>query len=352
MNSDIINNFNFLENVIFERLNEWNMGAEGIDAEGKLLHWLPSNHSDAFVSLYRDFYKLQKASINNSLYKVQKHSSYELHDRLDGWECGLYQVLDISREDICKALPILLTAYCYNYARGISFVQNFLQAGIPNSWKSQNPFKPNLYYIGAEFDEEFQGTDAEDDDRSAETQSGIDKLLCGYERTDKQILGKYAKSFFFEKLEIVPTFAHLNKTTKIIDAEYIIPSRGKSVFLKSVHRRPWKNESEERVKWEIYRGERFEFVVDELCELGLTWMLTVYMVASNNIKVAEGRNEKPDFACEPDLYSCYRYLASVLNNGIVPETKYDCLKENRRNAAIVRDLKNELHFRVWWPFPR
>ena len=105
-NSDIIKNF-YENNIIYERLMDW--GKDGKP------HWISPVHSAAFVALYSGFYQ------------HQKRFPLECYERLAGWECGLYQVLDISREDICKVLPILLTAYSFNYARHrIPFIQKYL----------------------------------------------------------------------------------------------------------------------------------------------------------------------------------------------------------------------------------
>lgn len=342
MNDDIIRNLNFLECAIFERLSEWNRGAGRKDAEGRLVHWIPPDHFDAFASLFRNFCRLQKASPGSASFRFLKHSPVDLYDKLIGWECGLYQVLDISKKDICRALPILLTAYCYNYARGgISFIENFPKEEIPSSWLSQNSLQPNRYYIGAEFDDDdFPWNSAKESNNKA----GIGRLLNGYEQTSTQVLRNYAKSFFFGDLEIVQTFIDF-KTYKNIDAEYIIPSRGRSIFLKNVHRKPAGIGRSESIKWERYEGDRFEFVVGELRELGFNWMLASYLAASDNIKAAEERNEKPDFACEPDLYSCYCYLLAVLKSDgelKIAEAKYNHLDESRRNIAISRALKKEL----------
>ena len=107
---------NLKSHAIFERLMDWNSNSD---------NWLPADRYSAFATLYREFQRLQL------------RSQLDFYDELKGWECGLYQVLDISRREICEMLPILLTAYMYNYVRKkVPFVQRFLQTEVPSTWKS------------------------------------------------------------------------------------------------------------------------------------------------------------------------------------------------------------------------
>lgn len=49
-------------------------------------------------------------------------------DYLEGWECGLWQIVDLQVENICSLLPYLLTAYVYNFSDENSmFVSTFLK---------------------------------------------------------------------------------------------------------------------------------------------------------------------------------------------------------------------------------
>lgn len=287
-------------------------------------NWLPDTHADAFSSLYSYFYQ------------HQTEHPLACYDALDGWECGLYQILDIGREDICRILPVLLTAYCYNYARGIKFVQGFLKKGIPASWKSPVPSKPNPYYTGIKQDI---------DDILVE--EGIGKLLCGAE-INHQELKNYSKQFSFPELKIVPLSSKPSYAPPIFPEVYIIPIKGESVFRRNVHfvKEPLRDaETNRQIEKEVYKGNRFEFTISDFKRLGLTWMLVVYTVASENIKSAQRRNQKPDFACEPDLRACDRYLMSVMENASairnenIPETYDDRLNEKERNVAFAEDLR-------------
>ena len=66
---------NLKSNAIFERLMDWNSNSD---------NWLPADRYSAFAALYREFQRLQL------------RSQLDFYDELKGWECGLYQVLDIS----------------------------------------------------------------------------------------------------------------------------------------------------------------------------------------------------------------------------------------------------------------
>ncbi|MCF2660758.1 hypothetical protein [Pseudoflavonifractor phocaeensis] len=307
--SDIIKSFD-KSDIIYERLADWGKGGK--------TSWISPLHSSAFVALYRGFYQ------------HQKHFPLECYEQLAGWECGLYQVLDISREDICKVLPILLTAYSFHYARQcIPFIRRFLAQGIPNSWKSIGPLSPNSYYIG-----EYPDNDSQD----IAMDTGIGKLLSGIGGASKKELKNYAAAFCFERLQTVFLTMPFSDTRVSVTSEYIIPVKGSSTFFRNVHKRKWITDSGKKIKEDVYTGERFEFHPDELLELGLSWMHVVYMTAKENIQSAASRQQKADFACEPDLYACYRYLWYVLNSENFPKTKYDHLNASERDFAIMRDL--------------
>ena len=311
-NNDIIKNV-YENNIIYERLVDW--GKDGKP------HWISPVHSAAFVALYSGFYQ------------HQKRFPLECYECLAGWECGLYQVLDISREDICKVLPILLTAYSFNYARHkIPFIQKFLAHGTPNSWGSIGPLTPNSYYIGEYPD---------DNSQEIAMDIGIGKLLSGFGGASEQELKNYATAFCFEDLQTVSLMTTSPNNIVIATSEYIIPKKGQSVFFKNVHKKSWRTDSGEKIKKEIYEGERFEFSPSGLLELGLSWMHVVYVAAKDNIQSAASRQQEADFACKPDLYACYRYLLCVLNSGDSSKTKYDCLNASERDFAIMRDLDKQ-----------
>lgn len=106
----IIKNLN-AERTLLNRLTDWNVHAD---------EWLSADRYDAFAALYTEFQQLQL------------RSPLCFYDELEGWECGLYQVLDIRQSEVCEMLPLLLTAYMYNYVRKkVPFVQRFLKAELP-----------------------------------------------------------------------------------------------------------------------------------------------------------------------------------------------------------------------------
>ena len=46
-----------------------------------------------------------------------------LGDDMKGWECGIAQILDTSNSKVCRYLPYILTAYMYNYRRGVLYTR-------------------------------------------------------------------------------------------------------------------------------------------------------------------------------------------------------------------------------------
>ena len=66
-------------NALQNRLTDWNAHAD---------EWLSADRYDAFAALYTEFQQLQL------------RSPLRFYDELEGWECGLYQVLDISRSEV------------------------------------------------------------------------------------------------------------------------------------------------------------------------------------------------------------------------------------------------------------
>ena len=152
---------------------------------------------------------------------------------------------------------------------------------------------------------------------------GIGKLLSGFGGASEQELKNYATAFCFEDLQTVSLMTTSPNNIVIATSEYIIPKKGQSVFFKNVHKKSWRTDSGEKIKKEIYEGERFEFSPSGLLELGLSWMHVVYVAAKDNIQSAASRQQEADFACKPDLYACYRYLLCVLNSGDSSKTKYD-----------------------------
>lgn len=289
-------------NVIFDRLTAWNAHSK---------NWIPPDHGEAFETLYQEFRRLQRRFPLGYV------------DKLEGWECGLYQVLDIRNQEICEMLPLLLTAYMYNYVRkSIPFVQKFQKSGFPIKWKIHPPLAPNAFYFG----------EKPDFDSCEITDTGIGKLLSGLGGATEQELRTYAKAFSFPRLKTVPLMQDLPDGTAAVTSEYIIPVRGQSIFFKNVHKRNLRTDSGEILKESYYSGERFEFYPTHLLSLGLRWMYIISQVTSPSETTSKS------FACEPKLYDCYRSLLTIVSPEEPPATPYDGLEPSKREDAIKREL--------------
>ena len=296
---------NLKSNAIFERLMDWNSNSD---------NWLPADRYSAFATLYREFQRLQL------------RSQLDFYDELKGWECGLYQVLDISRREICEMLPILLTAYMYNYVRKkVPFVQRFLQTEVPSTWKSDcNFLNPNPYFIGKYPDE----------NSSESVDTGIGKLLFQQCDVSEAELEKYANTFTFPALQEVKLTMDFPDGTSYVTKEYLLPKEGQSMFWRNVRKRNLCTISEEKVREERYSGKRFEFTPECLRTLGYRWMYITSIIMSG-----DNQEFSTSFACEPNLYECYRLLMSVAATEEQVETGYDSMNGSEREIAIKKELQ-------------
>ena len=78
-----------------------------------------------------------------------------------GWECGISQMVDLTKSSVCKVLPFILSAYLYNFPFN-KFVQCYLkQVGIGSAREK--------FFSGIEKDESIEN----------EESAGIGKLLRG-----------------------------------------------------------------------------------------------------------------------------------------------------------------------------
>lgn len=303
MESDryIIKNLKVID-VIFDRLADWNAHSK---------NWIPPDHGEAFETLYRKFQLLQ----------TRLPLCY--CNELAGWECGLYQVLDIRNQEVCEMLPLLLTAYMYNYVRKtIPFVQRFQKSGVPNNWKSHLSAVPNVFYLG----------ERQDFDSCEITDTGIGKLLSGLGSATEQELRTYAKAFSFPTLKTVPLTQDLPDGTAAVTSEYIIPVKGRSIFFRNVHKRNLRTDSGEILKELYYSGERFEFYPIHLLSLGLRWMYIVSQVTSPS------KTTSKSFACGPKLYDCYRSLLAIVSPEESLATPYEGLEPSEREEAVKKEL--------------
>lgn len=289
-------------NVIFDRLTDWNAHSQS---------WIPPDRGDAFETLYQKFQLLQ----------MRLPLCY--CNELEGWECGLYQVLDIRNQEICEMLPLLLTAYMYSYVRkSIPFVQKFQKSGFPIEWKIHPPLAPNVFYLG----------EKPDFDSYEITDTGIGKLLSGLGGATEQELRTYAKAFSFPTLKTVPLMQELPDGTATVTSEYIIPVKGQSIFFRNVHKRNLRTDSGKILKESYYSGERFEFYPTHLLSLGLRWMYIISQVTSPSKATSKS------FACGPKLYDCYRSLLAIVSPEELPATPYDGLEPSEREEAVKKEL--------------
>lgn len=293
------------KNALLNRLADWNSHAD---------EWLSADRYDAFAALYTEFQQLQL------------RSPLCFYDELEGWECGLYQVLDIRQSEVCEMFPLLLTAYMYNYVRKkIPFVQRFLKAELPCTWKSSDFLSPNPYFIGKCIDADKNSM------QIAET--GIGKLLTALGGATELELRGYANSFSFPKVRRVQFTREVTNETSFVTSEYIIPEKGQSLFYRNVHKENWCTDSGKKIKSKRYDGEQFEFSPNDLLTLGYRWMyITSKLMSEGN------RLYSASFACEPDLYECYRLLLSIVDPEKQPATGYDSMDTHEREAAIKKNL--------------
>lgn len=298
----IIKNSDTVE-VLFNRLKEWN---------AHNTTWLSADRYNAFVALYAEFQRLHF------------HFPLDFYDELSGWECGLYQVLDIRQQRICEMLPCLLTAYMYNYVRKrVPFVQRFLNTKIPCTWKSSDFLSPSPYLIGK----------CPDNDSMRISDIGIGKLLSELGGATETELKRYANAFSFPKVQKAVLMTSLPDGTAIITSEYIIPEKGKSLFYRDVHKKNWRTDSGEKAKKEWYAGKQFEFSPSCLLMLGYRWMYIVSTLMSRN-----NQQHSTSFACEPNLYECYLLLLSIVDPDKQVVTQYDSMNASEREDAIKKNL--------------
>ena len=62
------------------------------------------------------------------------------------------------------------------------------------------------------------------------------------------------------------------------------------------------------------------------------------MYITSKLMSEDNRQYSASFACEPDLYECYRLLLSIVDPEKQPATEYDSMDTHEREAAIKKDL--------------
>ena len=143
-------------------------------------------------------------------------------------------------------------------------------------------------------------------------------------------LEKYANTFTFPALQEVKLTMDFPDVTK----EYLLPKEGQSMFWRNVRKRNLCTLSEEKVREERYSGKRFEFTPECLRTLGYRWMYITSIIMSG-----DNQEFSTSFACEPNLYECYRLLMSVAATEEQVETGYDSMNGSEREIAIKKELQ-------------
>ncbi len=150
------------KSAIDERLKIW-----GTDCDG----WLPKEVGLSTQDLFRRFYT----------YHVSRKSLCNIG--LNGWECGLGQILDIRDERIACILPYLLTAYMYNFHSN-KLITGFINNSCPSTWR---PTWKDQYFFGIEPDNSLKPNDLIGDQQHQDSQES----QKARRRPDMYGIGKY-----------------------------------------------------------------------------------------------------------------------------------------------------------------
>lgn len=113
--------------------------------------WLEETETAELFYILKDFRRIiglkAQAKVGKGMLKRADAEGNTVDIEIDrpgirGWQCGVCQMIDVQNEAICEVLPVLLTAYVYNFPDNI-LVHKFLE---------DNPFKGrNEYIYGAKY---------------------------------------------------------------------------------------------------------------------------------------------------------------------------------------------------------
>ena len=199
------NDLQLILSILKERLLSW-----GRDQEHG---WLPRETTETLRYLFQRFY-----------YYYGKTKVSQMG--LDGWECGLGQMLDVQNEKIVELLPYLLTAYMFNY-RSTKYVSDFINKTMPSTWKAS--FKDD-YFFGVNEDKNFISKVEE----SSDFTYGIGKFLSSTLPQDGQyaekVVNNIAHLFIFPDV-VIEELPEVYTVTK-----YIVPKSNIKTFRRRVER--------------------------------------------------------------------------------------------------------------------
>ena len=142
---------------------------------------------------------------------------------IDGWECGLGQILDLTDPRICKVLPYLLTAYMYNFAASKSekYVRNFVK-DVP---QAQRTYKDDSFF-GVRHSIEMNCS------------YGIGKLFCGEVPSNDPKWQEEIKGFS-ERFRFPQTIKKTLQTGFSCKVNYVIPAEKESSFSAGIKENVW-----------------------------------------------------------------------------------------------------------------
>jgi len=142
---------------------------------------------------------------------------------VNGWECGLGQILDLNDPSIREVLPYLLTAYIYNFA--VSKNEKYIRGFAKRVPQSQRTYKDD-YFFGVKYFIE------------AKCSYGLGKFLCGDVLPDNPKVQEEIKNFS-ERFAFPDTIKMTLLTGLGVKTSYIIPAEKESSFSAGIKESIW-----------------------------------------------------------------------------------------------------------------
>lgn len=241
---------------------------------------------------------------------------------IDGWECGLGQILDLNDSRICIALPYLLTAYMYNFSasKNEKYVRNFVKTVL----QAQRTYK----------DDRFFGVKYFPDTSSS---YGLGKFLS------KEILlddpeGQKRVQSFSERFQFPKTVKKTLLTEFGGKASYIIPAEKESSFSAGIKERVWIDcDTNAELKYYIPAVAMERFERDRFFNIFLAWYHVLKLAA-------EPIHRSSILAYLPDPLTNFYLIQSALHfeiadletSGTILENKVDHFFEAEYKLFISR----------------
>jgi len=213
----------------------------------------------------------------------------ELKDlEIDGWECGLGQILNLKDSRICKVLPFILTAYMYNFSitKNEKFVRGFIKR-IDPSYLSHND---DFFFGGKAFD---GGEDY-----------GIGGFLNGSIKLDSRVIEEFAKRFRFPE-----TKEQVLQTGFGEKSVYIIPAEKEIAFSAGIKGAIWIDDGVKggnKVKYYTPGEDMKKYEQSRFFDIFLVWY-HVLKLAANPVR------RQAILVCSPDPVSNFRLIQSALH---------------------------------------